>query len=75
MLREWIIFAISLGVGGHIALGVVLHAPEAWPWRTAGLSGLLIGLLVYGLVQLARSVWWMVRRRHRQIEVNPPLDF
>jgi hypothetical protein len=27
MMQEWIIFALCLGVGGHIALGVVMHAP------------------------------------------------
>ena len=27
MIREWIIFALCLGVGGHIGLGVVMHAP------------------------------------------------
>ncbi len=27
MMREWIIFALCLGVGGHIGLGVVMHAP------------------------------------------------
>ena len=41
MMREWIIFALCLGVGGHVALGVVLHAPELWPWSTAGFYGLL----------------------------------
>lgn len=61
MAREWIIFAICLGLGGHIALGVILHAPELWPWSDPGLSGLLIGLSVYGVVQLVRSIWWVVK--------------
>lgn len=70
MMREWIIFAICLGLGGHIALGVILHAPELWPWSDAGLSGLLIGLSVYGVVQLVRSMWWVVRGRTRRGSVN-----
>lgn len=61
MVREWIIFAICLGLGGHIALGVVLHAPDLWPWSRAGLYGLLSGMGLYGLVQLGRSIW----RLHR----------
>ena len=61
MVREWIIFAICLGLGGHIALGVVLHSPDLWPWSRAGLYGLLSGLGLYGLVQWGRSSW----RRHR----------
>ncbi|MBA5866546.1 MAG: hypothetical protein GDA67_07605 [Nitrospira sp. CR1.3] len=62
MLREWIIFALCLGVGGHIALGVMLHAPDLWPWSTAGLYGLLSGLMVYAVVQGGRVIWKMVRR-------------
>ncbi len=61
MAREWIIFAISLGLGGHIAVGVVLHAPEHWQWSNAGFYGLLMGLAVYAVVQLSRSVWWFYR--------------
>ena len=55
MMREWIIFALCLGVGGHIALGVVMHAPGLWPWSTTGFYGLLSGLAVYGLVQAGRG--------------------
>lgn len=61
MVREWIIFAICLGLGGHVVLGFVLHAPDLWPWRDAGLYGLLVGLSVYVVVQLARSLWWLLR--------------
>lgn len=64
MAREWIIFAICLGLGGHIALGVVLHAPDLWPIGRAGLYGMLSGLAVYGIVQLGRSVWRLRRERH-----------
>jgi hypothetical protein len=61
LAREWIIFAICLGVGGHIVLGIVLHAPGAWPWDEAGRSALLVGLSVYVAVQVGRSLWWALR--------------
>jgi len=57
LAREWIIFALCLGAGGHLALGFVLHAPDLWPWSRAGLYGLLSGLAVYILVQAARFLW------------------
>lgn len=57
--REWIIFAICLGLGGHLVLGLILHAPEAWPWKEAGTAGLLVGLSVYVVVQLGRSALWI----------------
>jgi len=55
MMQEWIIFVLCLGVGGHIALGVVMHAPGLWPWSTTGFYSLLSGLVVYGLVQAGRG--------------------
>ena len=61
--REWIIFALSVGLGGHIALGLMLHTPDLWPWNKAGIYGVLIGLSVYVLVQLGRSLWWVVKGR------------
>ena len=63
MVREWIVFALCLGLGGHIALAVVLHAPERWPWSHAGLYGLVLGAGVYGAVQLIRALWWAARGR------------
>ena len=57
MIREWIIFALCLGAGGHIALGVMLHAPDMWPLSTAGLYGLVSGLVLYGFVQGSRILW------------------
>lgn len=63
MVREWIIFAICLGLGGHLALGLILHAPDLWSWQNAGLRGLLVGLAVYGTVQAARSLWWIIKSR------------
>ncbi|MBI3808782.1 MAG: hypothetical protein HY281_14940 [Nitrospirae bacterium] len=61
MMQEGIIFALCLGVGGHIALGVVMHDPSLWPWSTTGFYGLLSGLAVYGLVQTGRGVWKLFR--------------
>lgn len=57
LAREWIIFALCLGAGGHLALGFVLHAPELWPWSRAGFYGLLSGLAIYICVQVVRFVW------------------
>jgi hypothetical protein len=65
LIREWIIFALCLGVGGHLALAVVLHAPERWPWAQAGLYGLLAGIAVYASAQLLRVCWWAFRGRTR----------
>lgn len=62
LIREWIIFTLCLGLGGHIALGFVLHAPELWPWSRAGLYGLLSGLAVYAFVQLSRWLWGYLRK-------------
>lgn len=57
LAREWIIFALCLGAGGHLALGFVLHASELWPWSRAGTYGLLGGLVLYAIVQLVRIGW------------------
>lgn len=65
IIREWIVFAISLGLGGHVALGMMLHEPAAWPLQQAGTQGLLVGLSVYILVQLLRSFWWALRGSRR----------
>ena len=61
MIREWIIFALCLGVGGHVALGVMLHAPDLWPWSTAGFYGVLSGLAIYVVVQGSRGLWKVFR--------------
>jgi hypothetical protein len=63
--REWIIFAISFGLGGHVALGLVLHAPDVWSWNKAGVHGVLTGLSVYVMVQLLRSCWWALKGTRR----------
>lgn len=57
LAREWIIFTLCLGAGGHLALAFVLHAPDLWPWSRAGLYGLLSGVALYTVVQVARFVW------------------
>ena len=61
-MREWIVFALCLGFGGHIALAVVLHAPDVWPWSRASLYGIFSGLAVYALVQLLRFLWQRTRK-------------
>lgn len=57
---------MSVGLGGHLVLAVVLHAPEQWPWQRAGFYGLAVGLSVYIVVQLARSLWWLAKGRSGQ---------
>jgi NhaP-type Na+/H+ or K+/H+ antiporter len=68
LTREWIIFALCLGAGGHLALGFVLHAPDLWPWSRAGLYGLLSGLVIYVLVQVARFLWSRVHAKRSDLE-------
>jgi hypothetical protein len=61
LLREWIVFALSLGLGGHVVLAVVLHSPDQWPWHRAGGYALLSGVAVYVLIQIGRSLWWSLK--------------
>ena len=61
LAREWIIFALCLGAGGHLALAFVLHAPELWPWSRAGFYGLMSGLTLYAAVQVLRFLWKQFR--------------
>jgi hypothetical protein len=68
LAREWIIFALCLGAGGHLALGFVLHAPDLWPWSRAGLYGLLSGLVIYILVQVVRFLWSRVHVKRSDLE-------
>jgi hypothetical protein len=72
MIREWIIFALCLGVGGHIALGVILHAPGYWPWSTAGFYGLLSGLVLYGVVQVCRALWKALKHHSSNTSNDEP---
>lgn len=61
IVKEWIIFAVCLGLGGHIALGLLLHAPDQWPVQSLWFYGVVLALSVYVGVQLIRSVWWFGR--------------
>ncbi len=61
LVREWIILAICLGFGGHMALGVILHARELWSLKDAGLNGLMAGLGFYLVIQLLRALWWAIK--------------
>ncbi|MFO0774975.1 MAG: hypothetical protein U0172_09955 [Nitrospiraceae bacterium] len=74
MIREWIIFALCLGAGGHLALGFIMHAPEAWPWPRAGAAGLLTGFCLYIVVQIGRMVWRWVRPSHSEPDDIPARD-
>ena len=60
-VKEWVIFALCLGLGGHLALALLLHAPKQWPADTLWIAGVLLALAVYVAVQLLRSVWWLCR--------------
>jgi hypothetical protein len=60
--KEWIIFALSIGLGGHVALGLVLHNPSAR--QGIGWKAVLIGLFIYVLFQAGRSVFLVLRTRH-----------
>ena len=70
LAREWIIFALCMGLGGHLVLAVILHTPDRWPWSDAGVYGLLVGLSVYIVVQMLRSVWRLVKGRTKSGSEN-----
>ena len=61
--REWIIFALSFGLGGHIALGLMLHNPSPERWQAMGWKVFFIGLFVYVAVQAGRSIYLVIRTR------------
>ena len=58
MIREWIVLALCLGLGAHVALGVLLHGSLDWPTESYGLYGIVFGIVIYVVVQLSRSLWW-----------------
>jgi hypothetical protein len=66
--REWIIFALSIGLGGHVALGLILHNPSTlknvW-WNT-----LSIGLFIYVLFQAGRSIFLVLRARRAKSQLS-----
>ena len=63
LAREWIIFALSIGIGGHVAFGLVLHDPLQQRWQEIGWNILFIGLFVYIIVQAGRSLFTAIRAR------------
>ena len=73
IIREWALFGLSFGLGGHVVLGMMLHAPGLWPWDKAGIYGLLVGVSVYVAIQVLRSIWWVVTegRRSRRSPMIP----
>ena len=68
LTKEWIILALCLGLGAHVTLGLVLHGGEAARTETYGLYGILISVSIYVLVQLGRSVWWLLRGERSEQE-------
>jgi hypothetical protein len=65
IIREWTLFGLSFGLGGHVVLGMMLHAPGLWPWDKAGIYGLLVGLSLYVAIQVLRSIWWVITEGRR----------
>ena len=61
LVREWIIFSLSIGLGGHVALGLVLHDPSYT--QDMGWNTVFIGLFLYVLFQALRSVYLAIRSR------------
>jgi hypothetical protein len=59
IIREWIVLAICLGLGAHVALGVLLHGSLDWPTESYGLYGIFFGIFIYVVVQVSRSLWWV----------------
>jgi len=65
MVREWIVLALCLGLGAHVALGVLLHGSLDWPTETFGLYGIFFGIFIYVVVQVSRSVWRLWQGRSK----------
>jgi hypothetical protein len=59
--REWIIFALSFGLGGHVALGFMLHSSTPDRWQTIGWNAVFFGVFVYVAVQAGRSIFLAIR--------------
>ena len=59
MIREWIVLALCLGLGAHVALGFLLHGSLGWPTEAYGFYGIIFGVLIYGGVQVFRSLLWV----------------
>ncbi len=65
MIREWIVLAICLGLGAHVALGFLLHGNLDWPTEAYGLYGIFFGIMIYVVVQVGRSIWWVWKGRSK----------
>ena len=63
LAREWIIFALSFGLGGHVAFGFMLHSSTPERWQTIGWNAAFFGLFVYVAVQAGRSIFLAIRAR------------
>lgn len=56
-IKEWIIFSLSLGFCGHIALGLTLHAPQSFLLTSPWTNGILIVVFFYLMVQSTRLIF------------------
>lgn len=63
LMREWIIFALSIGLGGHIALGFLLHSPGTWSPVALAFYGFLTGILLYVTSQVGRAIWRLYQEK------------
>jgi len=63
IVREWIVLAISLGFGAHVALGVLLHGSLDWRTEDFGFYGIFFGVFIYVVIQITRSVWHVWKGR------------
>ena len=66
MIREWIVLALCLGLGAHVALGFLLHGSLDWPTEAYGFYGVLFGVLIYAVVQAGRYVWWAWKGKQKR---------
>lgn len=62
VIREWLVLALSLAFGAHVALGFLLHGSLGWRTEEFGFYGIIFGVGVYAVVQVIRSVWWRWKR-------------
>ena len=65
IIREWIVLALCLGLGAHVALGVLLHGSLGWSTEMFGYYGMAFGVVIYMVVQVGRSLWWLVRGKSK----------
>jgi hypothetical protein len=69
-VREWIIFALSIGLGGHVALGLMLHDPTSELWRNIGWKAFFIGLFIYAAIQACRSIVVAIRSQRTKRRIG-----